>query len=303
VPASRASVPPGDQRARGRASDRAEPAVRPPSLRSSPQPSSSHMPPVATQTDDSAPSSASADGKRPLGRRHSSSMTSRRYVCEGSRLLRPVLGQLRGPGSRQILVSVAVASIDEEVGARAGARRVGGAGRSREAAESPCAVRPNAVQLALPDDGRFRQAPSRVFRRRSSTGGHRLGISHSPPTRRRSGPPPRDRRVPPPAPDGHLRVRLAGQQRIPGHAPLRVELARRRAPHGVALSNPPSGAAARRAAAAHAGNRATGRLRPHDRPPASAGSPRAGARSIPGTGRLSQAPTHGEGPPPTGATP
>jgi hypothetical protein len=100
------------------------------------------MPPVATLTDDSAPSSASADGKRPLGRRHSSSMTSRRYVCEGSRLLRPVLGQLRGPGSRQILVSVAVASIDEEVGARAGARRVGGAGRSREAAESPCAGRP-----------------------------------------------------------------------------------------------------------------------------------------------------------------
>ena len=33
--------------------------------------------------------------------------------------------------------------------------------------------RPNAVHLTLPDDGRFRQAPSRVIPRRSSTGGHR----------------------------------------------------------------------------------------------------------------------------------
>jgi len=174
--------------------------------------------------------------------------------------------------------------------------------------------RPNAVQSALPDDGRFRQTPSRVLRRRSSTGGHRLGISHSPPTRRRSGTPPRDRRVPPPAPDGHLRVRLAGQQRIPGHAPLRVELARRRAPHRVALNNPPSGATARcataRRATARRGRhrplrqqRATGRSRPHDQPPARAGSPGTGARSIPRTGRLSPAPTRGEGPPPTGAIP
>jgi len=138
--------------------------------------------------------------------------------------------------------------------------------------------RPNAVQSALPDDGRFRKAPSRVFRRRSSTGGHRLGISHSPPTRRRSGPPPRDRRVSPSAPDGHLRVRLAGQQRIPGHAPLRVELARRRAPRRVALSDTARGAAAP----------------PRRQPPrsaASAGSFGTGARSIPRAGRLSAAPT------------
>ncbi len=180
MPACRASVPPGDPRARGRAGNRAEPAVRAPSLRSSPQPASSLTSLRATLTDDLAPPRVSADGERRLGRRHPSSMTLRRYVSEVGRLLRPAPGRLQEPGFSRVPVSVAVASIDEEVkccwlAARgeAGRERGHAVGRRRDPGPNAGRFRPNAVHLALPDDGRFRQAPSREFPRRPSTGGQR----------------------------------------------------------------------------------------------------------------------------------
>jgi hypothetical protein len=298
VPACRASVPPGDPRARGRAGNRAEPAGRAPSLRSSPQPASSLTPLRATLTDDLAPPRVSADGERRLGRRHPSSMTLRRYADEGGRLLRPVLGRLQSPGFSRVPVSVAVASIDEEVkccwlAARgeAGRERRHAVGRRRDPGPSQAGSGRMQYTWPFPTTGVSAKRPAACFVDAPALEASAHGISHSPPAGHRPGSPPRDRGIPPSAPDGHLRVRLAGQQRVPGHAPFRVELARRRAPHRIALTEV---AGAPRAPS------------PRNHPPrraASAGSPRTGARSIPGAGRLSPAPTHREGPSPIGAIP
>lgn len=69
-----------------------------------------------------------------------------------------------------------------------------------------------------------------------------------------------------------MRVRVAGQQRFAGLAPVGVELARRRPPNGVALTHPrPPGRTARIAGMAA---------------PTSAAFIGTGARSIPGLARL-----------------
>ncbi len=75
-----------------------------------------------------------------------------------------------------------------------------------------------------------------------------------------------------------MRVRVAGQQRIAGLAPVGVELARRRPPNGVALTYPrPSGRTAR----------ITGMATP-----TSAAFIGTGARAIPGLATLSLRAVH-----------